>query len=225
MTDVPLIEAVKAGNLATVEALLASGADIHQQDEQGWTPLNWAAGKGEAAMVTLLLRHGANVLQVGRDLRTPYMIALAAARVEAARLLREAEARAGGDRPPQPPRQYCKAYYLRDLRRFPAWSENPIAPPAAAEEEVAADGAVQGATDDDVVFIHQDFTVTQSMWHNENVLFQQITPAWEEFCTTVLHFKVPDDFDLLPETPGNEADHPLQGGGEENFNAQKGGIV
>jgi hypothetical protein len=38
MGDVQLIEAVKAGDLATAEALLASGADIHQQDEQGWTP-------------------------------------------------------------------------------------------------------------------------------------------------------------------------------------------
>ena len=50
MGDVQLIEAVKAGNLAMAEALLAAGADIHQQDEQGWTPLNWAAGKGEVAL-------------------------------------------------------------------------------------------------------------------------------------------------------------------------------
>jgi hypothetical protein len=191
MGDVQLIEAVKAGNLAMVEALLASGADIHQQDEQGWTPLNWAAGKGDVALVELLLRHGADVFKVGRDQRTPYMIALAAARVEAAKLLREAAQRAGAaPHQGQPPRLYCKAYYLRDLRQFQGWSESP---PGPAEER-----AVQGLSDNDLVFIHQDLTVTQSMWPNENVIFQHKTPAWEDFCTNVLHFKVPDDFDLLP---------------------------
>lgn len=188
MGEVPLIEAVKAGNLAMVEALLASGADIHQQDEQGWTPLNWAAGKGDVALVESLLQHGADVFTVGRDQRTPYMIALAAARVEAARLLREAEAKAGGTQyPGQPPRQYCKAYYLKDLRQFSGWSERP-----------AEDSAVSHVSDDDVVFLHQDLTVTTSMWHNENVLFDQQTPEWENFCAVVLQFQVPDDFDLMP---------------------------
>jgi hypothetical protein len=57
---------------------------------------------------------------------------------------------------------------------------------------------VQDLSDDDVVFLHQDLSVTTSLWHNENILFNQRTPDWEEFCTTVLHFQVPDDFDLLP---------------------------
>jgi hypothetical protein len=188
MGDVRLIEAVQAGDLATVEALLASGADMHQQDEQGWTPLNWAAGKGDVAIVESLLKHGADVFTVGRDQRTPYMIALAAARVEAARLLREAEEKAGGAKNQnQPPRKYCKAYYLQDLRQFSGWSEN------QTEE-----GDVHTVSDNDVVFLHQDLTVTQSMWHNENVLFNQKTPEWEDFCTAVLQFKVPDDFDLIP---------------------------
>jgi Ankyrin repeats (3 copies) len=188
MGDVQLIEAVKAGNLATVEALLAAGADIHQQDEQGWTPLNWAAGKGEVALVESLLKHGADVFTVGRDQRTPYMIALAAARVEVAKLLREAEAKAGGAKSQsQQPRKYCKAYYVKDLCQFSGWSESQ-----------AAEGDGQDLSDHDVVFLHQDLTVTKSMWHNENVLFNQRSLEWEDFCTAVLQFQVPDDFDLFP---------------------------
>jgi ankyrin repeat protein len=190
MSDVRLIEAVKTGDLATVEALLVSGADIHQQDEQGWTPLNWAAGKGDVAIVESLLRHGADIFTVGRDQRTPYMIALAAARVEVARLLREAGGTAAGAKSQsQQPRKYCKAYYLKDLRQFSGWSESLVA---------KNDGS--DLADHDVVFLHQDLTVTTSMWHNENVLFNQRTPAWEEFCMAVLQFKVPDDFDLIPKT-------------------------
>jgi hypothetical protein len=112
------------------------------------------------------------------------MIALAAARIEAAQLLRDAEARAGGaHHQRQQLRQYCKAYYLKDLRRFSGWSES---------------GDVDYIPDDDVVFLHQDLTVTVSMWHNENVLFTQKTPEWENFCVEVLQFQVPDDFDLIP---------------------------
>lgn len=202
MADVQLIEAVKAGNLATVEALLATGADVHQQDEQGWTPLNWAAGKGDVTLVQLLLQNGANVLHVGRDQRTPYMIALAAARIEVAKLLREAEDRAGGAQSQsRQPRQYCKAFYLKDLRQFPGWSESRINWQDPGGSNAAEDREAPGFSDHDVVFLHQDLTVTQSMWHNENVLFQQITPAWEEFCTTVLQFQVPDDLDLVGNRP------------------------
>jgi ankyrin repeat protein len=206
MGDVQVIEAVKAGNLATVEALLASGVDIHQQDEQGWTPLNWAAGKGDVAMVTLLLKHGADIFKVGRDQRTPYMIALAAARLEAAKLLREAEAKGAGERRQNRElRKYCKAYYLKDLRAFDGWSESHINWQGNAEQSAAEDSGTRSFSDDDIVFMHQDLTVTQSMWHNENVIFNQVTPAWEEFCGNILQFKVPDDFDLLPKTQNTKS--------------------
>jgi len=41
------------------------------------------------------------------------------------------------------------------------------------------------------VFLHQDLTVTSSMWHNEDVVFDNVTPEWQEFCHTVLNFRVP----------------------------------
>ena len=40
-----LIDAVKARDYDKTSALIGEGANINQQDEQGWTPLNFAAGK------------------------------------------------------------------------------------------------------------------------------------------------------------------------------------
>ena len=91
MSDLQLIDAVKTGQLAKVEEALNAGADLQQQDEQGWTPLNWAAGKGAAEIVSLLLNRGADVFRTGRDQRTPYKIALAAKHTDVARLLKKAE--------------------------------------------------------------------------------------------------------------------------------------
>src|SRR2546421_10576648 len=112
MSDLRLIEEIKAVNTRAVEKLIESGADVNQQDDQGWTPLNFAAGSGDLALIKLLVEKGADVFRVGRDQRTPYMIALAAGRLEAARFLREVEDSSASDKPARPAREYCKAYRL-----------------------------------------------------------------------------------------------------------------
>lgn len=196
MSDLKLIEAVKAGNSYAVTELIDSGADVNQQDEHGWTPLNWAAGKGDIGTLKALLNHGADVSKTGRDERTPYMIALAAGQAEAARLLRDAEARTGAIESNRPERPYCKAVVLKHARQYPAWSESRINWKQSQDDErpeVAADTLAE----DDVVFLHRDLSVTQSMWPGENVIFNQVTPEWEKYCREALKFNPPDDLDLL----------------------------
>lgn len=189
LTNTPLIEAVRAGEVNTVKELLDAGADVNEPGEQGWTPLNWAAGTGNLELVTLLVEKGADVFKVGRDQRTPQMIALAAGRADVVRRLREAEDRVEGEKPARPQRKYCKAYHLKDFRQFAGWSESRI------NWKNSADDAELG--DDDVVFLHEDYTVTQSIWSNENVIYNNVTPEWQDFCNTDLGFKVPDDLDLI----------------------------
>jgi ankyrin repeat protein len=191
LTNTSLIDAVRAGEVNTVKDLLDGGADVNEPGEQGWTPLNWAAGKGNLELVTLLVDRGADVFKVGRDQRTPQMIALAAGRVDVVKYLREAEDRVEGDKPARPQRKYCKAYHLKDFRQFADWSEGRINWKKSAD----ADDTQLG--DDDVVFLHEDYTVTQSIWSNENVIFNNVTSEWQDFCGTVLEFKVPDDLDLI----------------------------
>ena len=54
MSELELLEAVKAENLEAVTAALDAGADVNQTDEQGWTPLNWAAGQRLLNLVPVL---------------------------------------------------------------------------------------------------------------------------------------------------------------------------
>lgn len=204
MGDLQLINAVKTGDVAIITELIQSGADVNQQDEQGWTPLNWAAGKGDLNIVKLLVEAGADVYKVGRDQRTPYLIALAAGRVEVVKFLRQAEDNYPGEKEERQPRPYCKAYHLRDLRQFQGWTETRINWKEKRHDGRNGDSPAQDQelSDDDVVFIHHDLTVTQSMWHAENVIFDQINPDWEEFCASTLKFKAPDDLDLITAATG-----------------------
>ena len=199
MSELHLIDAVKTGELAKVEEALNSGSDIHQQDEQGWTPLNWAAGRGDLDIVKLLLDRGADVFRAGRDQRTAYKISLAARHTGVARLLKEKEKASNEMSADSSPRNYVKGYLLCDLRKFSGWREEKILIPS--EEN----GNSRELSDRDVVFLHQDFTVTQLIWPGENVIFNQDTPEWRDFCSQQLQFKVPDDFDLIASTQQTSA--------------------
>jgi hypothetical protein len=173
MKVLTLIEAVKAGNGAAVQELINTNAPIDQTDDYGWTALNWAAGRGDAAIVQLLLNAGANIANTGRDNRTPYQIALAAARLDSALILQHAEQKTPANNP------YCKAYALKTLRKFPDWSEN-----------------LTAFHDDALVYLHSDLSVTNGIWRHEEVVFQSSLSAWQQFCREELAFVVPSDLAL-----------------------------
>ena len=59
--DAGLLEATLKSDSARIEQLLADGAKIEAIDKHGRTPLKIAADKGNAAIVTLLLKKGSNV--------------------------------------------------------------------------------------------------------------------------------------------------------------------
>jgi len=179
MSQIEFIEAIKSGNRSSVAEMIAAGAELNQQDKQGWTPLNWAAGSGQLEIVELLLERGADPLAVGRDLRTPQMIALAAGHSEVVKRLRRAEAEAKNGAVEPSDRKYCTAYHVSDLRRYPSWTE------------------AQQLADEDVVFLHEDYTVTKSIWSGEDVIFSEVNDQWKQFCSNDLQFAVPDSLDLI----------------------------
>ena len=78
-------------------------------------------------------------------------------------------------------KKYCKAYYLRDLRQFGGWAEK-----SEADEPKL--------TDEDVVYLWDDFTVVRSpVILNKGLVFDAVTPEWQNFCSTTLHFEIPED--------------------------------
>lgn len=180
-----LREAMQARNRAEFERLLALESDLDQWDEQGWTALAWAAGLGDVGFIEALVRRGADVFKRGRDNRTPYLIALAAGHVDALKCLRAAEEARGGDRERISSRQeelrpYCRAYPAERLRGFASWREPE---PALAP--------------DDVVFVHQDGSVTRGALHGHDVLWASDGPEWRAYCVGELEFRPPTDLDLL----------------------------
>lgn len=78
-------------------------------------------------------------------------------------------------------KKYCRAYHLRDLRQFTQWAEK-------------ADKNETALTDDDVVYLWDDFTVVRSpVIPDKGLIFDTVTPEWQQFCHETLKFEIPED--------------------------------
>lgn len=89
--------------------------------------------------------------------------------------------------------KYSKAYPIGRFREFPGWKEEAQ---NARKEAVEVDGKqVEGPrrlTEDDYLFLQEDFTVTDGIFLEENIIFDRVTPEWKEFCAKTLEFEVPN---------------------------------
>ena len=85
--------------------------------------------------------------------------------------------------------QYCKAYRVEDLSKFPQWSE----------------GNVDGLSDDDICF-WDDFTAAKSCFDDSERIFSEVTEPWRQFCIETLGFEIPDDLkELVAQQQAEEA--------------------
>ena len=82
---------------------------------------------------------------------------------------------------------YCKAYPLFQLRQFPGWAEkSENARTIRREVNGETIEEPRQLTDADYVYVHRDFTVTDGIFIDENVIFDQVTPEWIDYCRKVL---------------------------------------
>lgn len=88
--------------------------------------------------------------------------------------------------------RYCKAYYLSDFREFPGW---PVNLAYQKTEKKAVDGKEvedkRPLTDRDILYLQENHVVTDGIFHDENVIFDDITAEWTEFCAKRLSFELP----------------------------------
>jgi hypothetical protein len=70
---------------------------------------------------------------------------------------------------------YCKAYPISQFRAFPGWKE---------PDE-------RNLGDEEILFLQENYVVTDNIFLDEGVVFDEITPEWETFCTETLGFQQP----------------------------------
>lgn len=90
--------------------------------------------------------------------------------------------------------RYCKAYYAADFRKFPGWKEN-VASLRKDKQEVNGKEVEVERTelkDDDILYLQENLVVTDGIFKDENIVFDQASPEWEAFCKGELAFEIPD---------------------------------
>ena len=93
--------------------------------------------------------------------------------------------------------KYCKAYLLKDMRAFENWSENSEnARPDEKDRKHGGNGdepaVPRTLTDDSIVYLQENYIVTDDSYKDEYILFDQVTLEWKRFCEEELKFEIPE---------------------------------
>lgn len=89
--------------------------------------------------------------------------------------------------------KYCKAYPIQQLRQFNSWNENSE---NTRKEKQEVDGKEietnRALTDDNFLYLQENYVVTDGIFKDENIIFDAVTPEWKNFCTHTLSFEIPN---------------------------------
>lgn len=85
---------------------------------------------------------------------------------------------------------YCKAYRVRDFRKFPEWHDDGVTVVGDLDDVSAPARPIE---DDDVLFLHEDYSVTDGLFSESKTVFADGDEEWRAFCRDTLEFSVPDD--------------------------------
>ncbi len=88
--------------------------------------------------------------------------------------------------------RYCKAYAVEQLKQFAGWRPRLDALAPLENEEDGTEQPRTALADDDYLFLQESFVVTDGIFLDEHVVFDEVTPEWKEFCSTTLAFEIPD---------------------------------
>ncbi|MBD2533806.1 hypothetical protein H6G97_31330 [Nostoc flagelliforme FACHB-838] len=90
--------------------------------------------------------------------------------------------------------KYCKAYLVQELCQFLNWDTQVD---YLKKESQYIDGKEvqyeRKLTDEDVVYLQENYVVTDGIFFDDHIVYNNITPEWQAFCKTVLQFDVSTD--------------------------------
>lgn len=78
---------------------------------------------------------------------------------------------------------YCKAYEAKQLRRFAGWSEKVenLRPETREVDGEELQVRREALADDDILYIQEDYTVTDGIFKDEHVVFDDVTDEWKRW--------------------------------------------
>lgn len=89
--------------------------------------------------------------------------------------------------------KFCKAYSLARLRQYKSWTENTG---NARKIRIVNNGhssdVPRPLAEKDILFLHDSFIVTDGIFSEQNIIFDQVSQEWIEFCAEQLEFNMPN---------------------------------
>jgi hypothetical protein len=101
--------------------------------------------------------------------------------------------------------RYCKAYPVEKFREFGGWKENlqnlrgekpqgqvkRKGPQNGAQDEAPQAETQRTLAAEDHLYLQENFVVTDGVFIDEHIIFDDVTPEWIDFCENTLGFEVP----------------------------------
>ncbi len=101
--------------------------------------------------------------------------------------------------------RYCKSYSLKNLREFGGWIEK--AEQARKENRIVNGNSIEAPrplADGDYVYLQENYVVTDGIFKDENILFDNVTPEWIGYCRQTLNFEIPVYESIQASTASNQ---------------------
>lgn len=88
--------------------------------------------------------------------------------------------------------KYCKAYLAKQFREYPKWSEKSENVRKEKQEVDGKEVEVERVLDDDsILYLQENYVVTDGIFKDMNIIFDDVTDEWKEFCHGPLAFEIP----------------------------------
>ena len=88
--------------------------------------------------------------------------------------------------------RYCKAYPIGELRTFSDWSEKSENVRKDVDPATGEMGVAPRLTEEGYLFVQENYVVTDGIFMDENIIFEDVTPEWKSFCHDTLGFQIPE---------------------------------